>query len=723
MKMNKEKKGNKQKLGGLVIILLILLTVKFNNIVTDTNNSCDIKRKQFFPFLSLTSHEPITITNDGNFTDYGFPGSGTLDDPYVIEDFNITTSSDKGIYITGTTKYFIIQNCFIHAYSRGIHINNVAAYTATIFNNTCILHENIGIYIQSARYSNITENECISNYIGISVDSSEKTIIQYNFVQDGYFGIKVGTSQNSVINNNTCVITMDYRFNFQPGGLIFTDSDNCLIQNNYLKARNTKKGQTHYGIEIKGFNISVFNNIFDSDGYILRGIDVNNADQAKIINNTLDQISEGIFVFGSMYATIVNNSINAFSTFIQFMSYVHHFTEESPLDMYLSHTVENNTKNGSPILYFKNLIGEKITEGTYGQLFFINCSDLLIENINMNDGRLKLVSCNNITMRNSNFVGGNYFVVISSTNYSTFVNNVLRKSDENIIYFIDSHYNIVENNTIAEGYDSCYLRNSDNNIIKDNTFFMDHNSIWLYSSENVTILNNYCEADEAAYSYTSVIIIENSAKLNITGNTCIYSNNSVKIVSSDNITLFNNTFRESKEDGTFIDQSTNILLSSNLFNRSLEYAIYLTSTTENCTIYGNSFHSNNLKGTSQAYDEGINNIWYNSSILQGNWWSDWNGIGDYSIDGSANSYDLYPIDFPPNFETTPDDYLYEEGTTGHNLTWVVTDFNPDYYWIYVNETVAQEGSWDSGEPITISIDGLTAGTYNYTIKAMDLSKK
>ncbi|MFX0061103.1 MAG: ABC transporter substrate-binding protein [Candidatus Hermodarchaeota archaeon] len=69
--------------------------------------------------------------------------------------------------------------------------------------------------------------------------------------------------------------------------------------------------------------------------------------------------------------------------------------------------------------------------------------------------------------------------------------------------------------------------------------------------------------------------------------------------------------------------------------------------------------------------------------------------------------------------TSPPDQTYAEGTTGHNISWIATDDNPDNYTIYRNGTQLTMGAWTSGMAITVSIDGLAVGTYNYTITVTD----
>ena len=65
----------------------------------------------------LTPHDPIVIEGDWQFdADHGVvSGSGTAEDPYVIEGWDIdATNSQFGILIEDTTAHFVVRNCFIH---------------------------------------------------------------------------------------------------------------------------------------------------------------------------------------------------------------------------------------------------------------------------------------------------------------------------------------------------------------------------------------------------------------------------------------------------------------------------------------------------------------------------------------------------------------------------------------------------------------------------------
>ncbi|MGY5862472.1 MAG: NosD domain-containing protein [Candidatus Thorarchaeota archaeon] len=58
------------------------------------------------------------------------------------------------------------------------------------------------------------------------------------------------------------------------------------------------------------------------------------------------------------------------------------------------------------------------------------------------------------------------------------------------------------------------------------------------------------------------------------------------------------------------------------------------------------------------------------------------------------------------------------GSTGNSITWTPEDLFPQAYQIFRNDTEADSGPWD-GSPITVSVDGLGIGTYNYTLTVSD----
>ncbi|MBA7556089.1 hypothetical protein ES705_48787 [subsurface metagenome] len=179
-----------------------------------------------------------------------------------------------------------------------------------------------------------------------------------------------------------------------------------------------------------------------------------------------------------------------------------------------------------------------------------------------------------------------------------------------------------------------------------------------------------------------IIMTDYSLMLNVSNNSIKNLNEGLGIYDCFNTSILNNSFSYSSECGVFISSNIGGIIQSNFvsfnkigiilrgssfnvltdniiqenelhgiqINNIQHYSDTIYST--NNTLYKNYLISNNQGGKSQAYDEGINNTWHNPSILIGNSWTDWSGEGNYSIDGSSNSLDLYPSVVPPDILST-----------------------------------------------------------------------
>ncbi|MHA2151826.1 MAG: DUF2341 domain-containing protein [Candidatus Thorarchaeota archaeon] len=74
------------------------------------------------------------------------------------------------------------------------------------------------------------------------------------------------------------------------------------------------------------------------------------------------------------------------------------------------------------------------------------------------------------------------------------------------------------------------------------------------------------------------------------------------------------------------------------------------------------------------------------------------------------------IEFP--VIDAPSDMIYEAGTTGHDIDWTPSDFTPASFSLYLDGVLQDSGAWD-GSVITVSVDGLDPGTYNFTLQVAD----
>jgi parallel beta-helix repeat protein len=176
----------------------------------------------------------IFIDGDSSFTPsngVNGGGSGTKEDPYIIENWVLNASSAYGIWIKNTTKYFVVRNCLVeNGYSSsfyyGIYLDNVI--NGKIENNTC-RNNSDGIRLESSSYNNLINNTCENNgNNGILLDfSSYNNLTNNNCGSNGY-GIWLFSSSNNNLTGNTC------GNNFYIGIWLYVSSDNNTIFHNHL---------------------------------------------------------------------------------------------------------------------------------------------------------------------------------------------------------------------------------------------------------------------------------------------------------------------------------------------------------------------------------------------------------------------------------------------------------------------------------------------------------
>jgi len=182
----------------------------------------------------LTQRGPIRIIGDKDFTRENgvVAGSGTADDPYIIEGWEINASGDTfGIYIEDTTAYFIVRNCKIYgADPSGIFLHNVA--NGKITSNNIANNSYDGIHFDSSSSNIIEYNNIANNDYGIYLDSSSGNVIEYNNITDNtIYGIYLWGSSSNVIRYNNVA-------NNDGTGIYLESSSNNVIEYNNIANNN-----------------------------------------------------------------------------------------------------------------------------------------------------------------------------------------------------------------------------------------------------------------------------------------------------------------------------------------------------------------------------------------------------------------------------------------------------------------------------------------------------
>jgi parallel beta-helix repeat protein len=181
----------------------------------------------------------------------GWAGTGTQANPYIIENYEIITTSNEAIYIAETTVYFIIQNCILDAVETGIYIYSVS--NVQIVNNV-VMNAERGIYIASANNAEVMNNfvhdismygiyawgssdiDIVSNIIlngssrNLYLYGSSNCNISQNYIQGGYYGIYLtSNSSYNIIDSNTIVAPLLYDVRVYNGSFN-TISNNWAVE-------------------------------------------------------------------------------------------------------------------------------------------------------------------------------------------------------------------------------------------------------------------------------------------------------------------------------------------------------------------------------------------------------------------------------------------------------------------------------------------------------------
>jgi parallel beta-helix repeat protein len=353
---------------------------------------------------------PIIIDDNDDFSNLGFNGSGTFNDPYRIEGLNITSSMGYLIEIKNTTAWFIIRNNLLDGLNSsfgGIDLRNVThgiisnniirendqygiyiAYSSndiTVINNT-LYNNSAGIGVVRAAYNSKVINNTVFNNLkwnGIltSYNAHDNIIVNNTAFNSGWHGILLwGSAYNNIVFNNTA-------YNNNNHGIWIANycSYNTIINNTFY-------GNGGNGISLGYSDINTISNnyIYNNNA---NGIDVHGASNNIISNNNVNNNTRsGIavtFDYGNYFASI-NNTIEANLVSDNGNSGISLETYHKQ-NAIISNIICRNHESG--ILLFNESINNLIAKN----IVYSNFNGILIQNSNSNH----IVS--NTISNNSNF--------------------------------------------------------------------------------------------------------------------------------------------------------------------------------------------------------------------------------------------------------------------------------------------------------------------------------
>ncbi len=423
-----------------------LLTSKKSNKFTENSSLRDLlgQNKSFIcsntcekqiakPVISnlYEQHNPIVIKNNNDFLTQGFVGTGTFDDPFLIEELRIASSAGYLIEIRNTTAWFVIRNNLLDGLNTsmgGIYLSSVT--NGIISGNIIYNNDEYGIY---AAYSSnsimINNNTLFDNSAGIGVTRSVYDIriinntvfnnLKWNAILASYEAHNIFIANNTLFNsgwhgillwgstyNNTVINNTAYNNTYKGIWVANYCSENTVLNNTFYD--NKEDG---IGVSYSDRNTISSNTIF---GNLDNGIEVDGSDDNTISRNIIHNNKRSgisiIFDYSNYFASI-NNSVEFNTVFDNGENGIVIKTSAKDNDI-TSNTVHGNKGVGISLRDESNdnLIAKNILHNNSIGIKILNSSNNRIISNEISNHTDYGLTINSINRSNSNIIEQNNFL-------------------------------------------------------------------------------------------------------------------------------------------------------------------------------------------------------------------------------------------------------------------------------------------------------------------------
>jgi hypothetical protein len=424
----------------------------------------DVSTSDVMTVSQYSPHEPIIIVNEDNFTDYGFSGSGTIEQPYLIENLEIS-SPGPSISITGDfDAYYKIINCRLSGAG--------SPYSA--------VHLGTGT-------GSIEGCEIANSYTGIQIENSSKSVIDCTFIntQCAIFGLYA--TDTEISNNNITFI--------ECGISLFDCNESILNHNDFSTDADTS-------------------NLFDINGCINTTIrhtslDTQFSTSVEIISTTGIIFESNEFIFSGSFLIQDSSIVSIDSSYFGNLLLHHQMVDEvtitnsDMIDCGINNqnteefTIQNNVLQNTSIFsssssnYIMNngiqygyvdLSGDHniLQDNSFTEILSFgirvhgNYTDIHNNSISGIEGRAGIVMDNSILSNVSYNIINGFETGIEVTCSNVFIfNNTIANNDVGIeLTEYSSHNWVYYNQILTNGINA--IDNGDNNMWDDNVSLGNH---------------------------------------------------------------------------------------------------------------------------------------------------------------------------------------------------------------------------------------------------------
>lgn len=422
---------------------------------------------------------------------------------------------------------------------------------------------------------------------------------------------------------------------------------------------------------------------------------------------------------------------------------------------------DSNLVNGKHVYYLVNKTGLVINPATHpqvGYFGFINCSNSTVDDLTLlgNEQGLLLAYTNNSRISGNNIANNHIGVWFFSSSNNTLSENNITNNDSGIELSKSSNNILSENNITNNNKGGLGLSSSSNNILFGNNITDNHSGIELSESSNNIISENnianslygidFFESNYNIISENNItnntdgIWLDSSSNNTLSGNNI--TNNTIGInleYSSSNSISENHITCNNYAGISLYDSSNNSVSGSNITKN--EVGIEMVAFASN-----NKFSHNNFVDNTKQVDvliSGYANSWDDGYPSGGNYWSDYDGVDEYSgpyqsktgsddigdipyvID--ADNQDNYPLMapyFPPQLYTltilgSPSEVIFVVDTVSCTTPWSETYGEstsvglvmPETYTGYVWSQWLEDGDPNRTKTVTMDKDITLTGAF------------
>lgn len=490
------------------------------------------------------------------------------------------------------------------------------------------------------------------NYSAFNISANNVKIAGFT-IKGGCPGLFLNEVSYCKIINNTLIGCLAY-----GSEIMILNACNNYILNNVIRS-----GGNGISLSLSNNNTLVGNNITDNSA---DGIWMNSSSN-NVIRNNLIELNDN---HGICLLTCYNNSIEA-----------NIISDNGGIGVDLNNgssynNIENNTIKS-------NYMGISLSSSNKNTIKENTVSENTELGIDLGESHYNVIESNDVTVND-----GNGIELSHSSNNNKIENNTALGNLYGVELNWHSSNNIIKNNVLKANHiiGISLDVSSNNNIIEKNIVLDNHYGIYIYSRSSTNIVKNNIVNSNSEYG---IFLTRNSNDNIIVGNIAFENDNGITLSYSDANIIINNIIKSNYESGIGLHSSNYTVIKNN--NISLNRNIGI-SIVENPNIFfkenGNLIYHNNIidnymTGPFKGYNPQVSdthsafrgNNWYHPTLLEGNYWSDYEGVDD----GSGSDKHAIRGDGIGDMKTPHPEFGYDDYPYMNNSGWRTFLASPEYW--------------------------------------------